>query len=128
MTARSGILRLAVLGLLLSRAPRGVQRVVAYMALGVVITIVVIVFAVTAHGAELLIALMQDEAGRRTIHQASLKDGYCVELVTRFGKQAKNGLPVTLTLPEPDFTGIVVEAYCVMPDGSTGARFKAPTI
>jgi hypothetical protein len=82
----------------------------------------------TAHAAEILISLMHDESGRRSIHQVSLKDGYCVELVTRFGKQAKNGLPVTLTLPEPDFTGVVIEAYCVMPDGSTGAKFKASTI
>jgi len=82
----------------------------------------------TAHAAEILITLMHDEAGRRSIHQVSLNDGYCVELVTRFGKQAKNGLPVTLTLPEPDFTGVVIEAYCVMPDGSTGAKFEAPTI
>jgi hypothetical protein len=81
-----------------------------------------------AHAAEILITLMHDEAGRRSIHQVSLNDGYCVELVTRFGKQAKNGLPVTLTLPEPDFTGVVIEAYCVMPDGSTGAKFEAPTI
>jgi hypothetical protein len=50
MTARSNILRLAIFALLLSRAPRSVQRVVAYMALGAVITIAVIIFAVTAHG------------------------------------------------------------------------------
>jgi len=31
-------------------------------------------------------------------------------------------------LPAPDFTGVVIEAHCVMPDGSTGAKFKAPTI
>jgi hypothetical protein len=84
--------------------------------------------ASAAHAAEILIALMHDEAGKRSIHQASLKDGYCVELVTSFGKQAKNGLPVTLTLPAPDFTGVVIEAHCVMPGGSTGAKFKAPTI
>jgi hypothetical protein len=82
----------------------------------------------TAHAAEVLITVMQDEAGRHSIHQVSLKDGYCVELVTRFNKQAKNGLPVTLTLPEPDFTGVVIEAHCVMPDGSAGAEFKAPSI
>jgi uncharacterized heparinase superfamily protein len=39
------------------------------------------------HAAEILITLMHDEAGSRSIHQVSLKDGYCVELVTRFGKQ-----------------------------------------
>jgi hypothetical protein len=49
MSARSDIYRLAVIGLLLSRAPRGVQRVVAYMAVGALLTVAVIVFAVTAH-------------------------------------------------------------------------------
>jgi hypothetical protein len=82
----------------------------------------------TAHAGETLLAVMLDDAGRRSGHQVYLKDGFCVELVTRFGKQAKNGLPVTLTLPLPDFTGIVIEAYCVMQDGSIGAKFKAPTI
>ena len=38
MTGRSGSLRLAIFGLLLARAPRGVQRVVAYMAVGALLT------------------------------------------------------------------------------------------
>jgi len=82
----------------------------------------------TAHAAETLITVMYDEAGKNSIHKINLKDGYCVELVTKFTEQAKNGLPVTLTLPAPTFTGTVIDAYCVMPDGSIGAKFKTSTI
>jgi hypothetical protein len=49
MNARSSTLRLAIFGLLLSRAPRSV-RVIAFMALGVLLAVAVIVLAVSAHG------------------------------------------------------------------------------
>ncbi len=47
MIARSNV---AVLGLLISRAPRGIQRAAGFMLLGAAIAVVLIVFAVTAHG------------------------------------------------------------------------------
>jgi hypothetical protein len=50
MSAARSLYRVAVLGLLLSRAPRGVRVVVPYMAVGALLTVAVIVFAVsTAH-------------------------------------------------------------------------------
>jgi hypothetical protein len=49
MNARSSTLRLAIFGLLLSRAPRSV-RVIAFMALGVLLAVAVIVLGTTAHG------------------------------------------------------------------------------
>jgi hypothetical protein len=82
----------------------------------------------TAHASEILIALMVDDHGLRTVHQVSLKNSFCVTLVNRFVEQSKNGSPVTLTLPEPDFTGRVLEASCVMPDGSIGAQYKEPSL
>jgi len=81
-----------------------------------------------AHAAEILIAYMADDHGLKTIHKVSLKDTFCVTLVNRFTEQSKNGLPVTLTLPEPDFTGRVLEAACIMPDGSVGAKYKEPSL
>ena len=48
MTTRSNILRLALVGLLLARAPRWVQRMLAYMALGVAIAVILIVLGVAA--------------------------------------------------------------------------------
>jgi hypothetical protein len=82
----------------------------------------------TAHATEILIAAMVDDHGLKTLHQINLKDNFCVGLVNRFAEQSKNGLPVTLTLPEPDFTGRVLEAYCVMPNGSIGATYKEPSL
>jgi hypothetical protein len=52
MSTRSNVLRLAVFGLLLARAPRGVQRVVGYMALGVVFAVALIILSVTARSAQ----------------------------------------------------------------------------
>ena len=81
------------------------------------------VLGASAHAAEILIAVMVDNHGLKTTHQTNLKDSFCVSLV-----KSKNGLPVTLTLPEPDFTGRVLEAYCVMPDASIGAKYKEPSL
>ena len=39
MSTRSNVLRLAVFGLLIARAPRSVQRVVGFMLLGVLIAV-----------------------------------------------------------------------------------------
>jgi len=82
----------------------------------------------TAHAAEILIVAMVDDHGLTSGHQISLKNTFCVTIVNRFTEQAKNWLPVTLTLPEPDFTGRVLEAYCVMPDGSIGAHYNEPSL
>jgi hypothetical protein len=85
-------------------------------------------YANAALSAEILFAVMSDEAGKVAVHTVNLKDGYCVALVKKFIEDAKKGTtPITLTLPNPTFTGTVIEAYCVMPDGSTNPTFKAPT-
>jgi mevalonate kinase len=95
------------------------------MALAIVVTVKVI----QARATEILFAVMNDSAGKTSIHQVNLRDGYCVALVNKFNEQAKqNTTPITLTLPSPTFTGTVIEAYCIMPDGSTNPTFKAPTI
>jgi hypothetical protein len=52
MTAPSNILRLAIFGLLLSRAPRWLRAVLGWMLLGAFLTIAVIVFAVSARAGE----------------------------------------------------------------------------
>jgi hypothetical protein len=49
MNARSNILRLAIFGLLLARSPRWLKQVFAYMVLGVLLAVAVIVLAVSAH-------------------------------------------------------------------------------
>jgi hypothetical protein len=49
MTARSNILRLAIIGLLIARSPRWLRTMLAYAALGALLAVVVIVLAVAAH-------------------------------------------------------------------------------
>jgi hypothetical protein len=51
MSARSNTLRLAIVGLLIARAPKWVQRPLAFVLLGFVLAIVLIVLGVAAHGA-----------------------------------------------------------------------------
>jgi hypothetical protein len=77
-----------------------------------------------ANAAELLIAVLQDKEGKTSLHKITLIDGACTQLLTNFREQAKNDRPISLTLPQPDFFGTVIEAHCVMRDGSKQS-FKA---
>jgi hypothetical protein len=47
VSTRSNVLRLAIFGLLVARAPRWVRSVLAWMALGVLLAVLVIIFAVS---------------------------------------------------------------------------------
>jgi hypothetical protein len=55
MNAPSNILRLAIFALLLSRAPRSVQRVVGWMLFGALLAAVLIALATIAHSGEVVI-------------------------------------------------------------------------
>ena len=100
----------------------------ALVTIAIALAIVVAVKVIQARATEVLIAVMNDDAGKTTIHQVNVKDGYCVGLLKKFTEDAKNGKPITLTIEAPPkSTGIVVEAHCVMPDGSI-KHFKTPTI
>jgi hypothetical protein len=77
-----------------------------------------------ANAAEVLLAVLQDKEGKTSLHKITLIDGACIQLLTNFREQAKNDRPIWLTLPQPDFTGMVIEAHCIMPDGSK-QNFKA---
>jgi hypothetical protein len=94
------------------------------------LTSIVALFLTTGavHANEILIVAMVDNHGLKSVHKVILKDSFCVLYVNRFVEQSKNGSPVTLTLPEPDFTGRVLEAHCIMPDGSIGARYQEPSL
>jgi hypothetical protein len=52
MSTRSNVVRLAIFGLLVARAPRWLQRVLAWMALGAVLAFVLIFLSVAAHSSE----------------------------------------------------------------------------
>src|SRR5262249_47338024 len=100
----------------------------ALVTIAIALAIVVAVKVIQARAAEILFAELSDEAGEGTRHQVNVKDGYCVGLLKKFKEDAKNGKPITLTIEAPPkSTGVVVEAHCVMPDGSI-KHFKAPTI
>jgi hypothetical protein len=54
MTTRSNILPAAIVGLLITRAPKWAQRMLGYMLLGAILTVVLIVFSVMAHAGDVL--------------------------------------------------------------------------
>jgi len=100
----------------------------ALVTIAIALAIVVAVKVIQARAAEILLAELSDDAGNVTVHQVNLKDTFCIKLLNKFKEDAKNGKPITLTIEAPPkSTGIVVEAHCVMPDGSI-KHFKAPTI
>jgi hypothetical protein len=65
MSTRSNVLRVAIFGLLVTRAPRWVRSVLAFMAVGALLAIAVIVLAVTASAADSLPSAGKSRNGAR---------------------------------------------------------------
>ena|SRR5215472_3752779 len=78
----------------------------------------------TVHASEILLAVMLNDKNAPELHKITLIDGACTKLLCDFQEQAQNNRPIWLTLPGPTFTGRIVEAHCIMPDGSKRS-FKA---
>jgi len=84
--------------------------------------------ASAASARDLLLAVIQGKDGKPQAHY-QLIQGECALLITKFREQAQRGLPIVLTFEAPPkVTGKVLEAVCILPDGSIGERFKAPDI
>lgn len=66
---------------------------------------------------EVFMALMEDGDGVQSIHQASTTRADCDEFLAEFKETTREGKAMWLTLTDPDYTGIVLEAYCIDPDG-----------
>jgi hypothetical protein len=103
MTARSNIYRLAVLGLLSSRVPRGIPRVAAYMALGAALTFVVIFLAVTTAHAQ----YPWTEADGKDVvffawKRVTCKDGVKYTMWQPYNTAEKRWLPFRRITPKPE--------------------------
>jgi hypothetical protein len=121
MSARSNMLHLTVFGLLLARAPRWVQRVLAYMLLGFVLFFVLIVLGVAARSEQakdVLLAVLEDASGKTSLHQQLSAD--CMAFLSGFMKREREGVATFLTFEAPPAAhGKVLAIYCVRPNGET---------
>jgi hypothetical protein len=93
-------------------------RVTILIAATITFLLIALIIAGRAHANEVLIAVLRAENGELQIHQVTLIDNACVGLLASFREKQENHRPIWLTLPNPEFNGMVIEAYCVMPDGS----------
>jgi hypothetical protein len=90
-----------------------------------------VLWASAAHAADVLVVLMQRDGkpDKPEVHYQAVKEGNCAQLVAEFREQAKQGLSIMLTFKAPpEATGKVLEATCILPDGSIGERFKTPDV
>lgn len=81
--------------------------------------------ASAASAKDVLLAILQIKDGKTEAHY-QLVQGDCALIITKFREQAQRGLSITLTFEaSPKVTGKVLEAVCILPDGSIGEQFKA---
>jgi hypothetical protein len=71
-----------------------------------------------AGAADILIALMEDYRGERTVHTQTTSGENCDAFLAELRKVRADGKRMQLTFQDPPFSGYVVEGHCVRPDGS----------
>jgi hypothetical protein len=75
------------------------------------------ILASTAAAKDVLFVVLEEDDGTRSAHHQLSSN--CSEFLEGFRKATKDGSPVTLTFQAPPkVTGRVLEAYCILPDGS----------
>jgi hypothetical protein len=84
--------------------------------------------ASAANAADVLVALLLKKDGKVEVHYQTIQ-GNCAQLLTGWREQAQQGLSIELTFrAPPEVTGKVLEATCILPNGSIGEQFKAPDV
>src|SRR5262245_40557212 len=72
----------------------------------------------SARAADILIAVMEDFRGEKTMHKQTMSGQNCDAVLSKFRELNTTKARMQLTFQDPPFSGYVVEAYCVRPDGS----------
>ena len=72
----------------------------------------------SAHAApvEVLIAVL-DQSGVKSLHKQTMPDGECRKLLMMLRENIRRDKLPTLTLQNPEVTGEVISAHCVLPNG-----------
>jgi hypothetical protein len=82
-------------------------------------SLIIAALAPSAHAApvEVLIVVL-DQSGVKSLHKQTLPNGECRKFLVMLRENIRGGkLPVVLTLHDPEATGEVISAHCVLPDG-----------
>ena len=75
----------------------------------------VIVLTTAAQAKDLLVVVLEDAKGRKSVHHQASYD--CARFLAAFRRAKRNNMPVSLTFEAPPATGHVLEARCIRPDG-----------
>lgn len=82
------------------------------------LTLLLVLFSSSANAADILIAEMEDFRGEKTLHKQTVSGENCDAFLSKFRELMAKKTRMQLTFEDPPFSGYVVEAYCVRPDGS----------
>jgi hypothetical protein len=74
--------------------------------------------APSAHAApvEVLIVVL-DQSGVKSLHKQTVPNGECRKFLSMLRENVRGDKLPTLTLQDPEVTGEVISAHCVLPDG-----------
>lgn len=72
----------------------------------------------SANAADILIAEMEDFRGGKTVHTQTMSGENCDAFLSKLQELKAKKTRMQLTFEDPPFSGYVVEAHCVRPDGS----------
>jgi hypothetical protein len=85
-------------------------------------SLLILLISSAANAADILIAEMEDFRGEITIHKQTILGENCDALLSKLRELKTQKTRMQLTFEDPPFSGYVVEAYCVRPDGSIRKR------
>lgn len=66
---------------------------------------------------DVLLAVMKDKNGNKSLHKQLVKSQDCRKLLEEFAKSKRKSEPFTLRFGDPDFVGHALDLYCIRPDG-----------
>jgi hypothetical protein len=97
------------------------------MKTSLLITALLTSLASPAFAVDVLMVLL-DQSGVKSLHQQVIPSEQCRKFLTMLRENIREGkLPVILTLQDPEATGEVLSANCVLPNGSIKA-VDVPTV
>jgi hypothetical protein len=73
---------------------------------------------VHARKTDVLVAVMEDHRGEKSVHYQTAPDNNCDKALTAFRELTAEKRRMQLTFTDPPFSGYVVELHCIRPDGT----------
>ena len=80
--------------------------------------LMLVLLSSSANAADILIAEMEDFRGGKTVHTQTMSGENCDAFLSKLRELRTKKTRMQLTFVDPPFSGYVVNAHCVRPDGS----------